>query len=189
MHFDENSIAEIKNSKEFVLIEASYLPHLQELQSLLGSKAFFATSSFKLYKQQGKLLCLCYTGDRVDYSHFMDLLLPSLKASSCTASTISLNPLNAFKTEEPVDSSVLRCLSTVKVQGIEQLETPNFITGLSAAIATNGKFYDYPFTSYVLYMNDFDQDSSQKLTTIFDKLGISLNLKPQIVSNANSLYI
>lgn len=172
-----------------MLIEVSYLPHLQELQSFIESKPFFTTSSFKLYKHQGKLLCLCYTGDRVDYSHFIGLILPSLKTSTCTVSTISLFPLNAFKSADPVDSSILRYLSTTKVQEVSQLETPNFITGLSADIASYGKLYDYSFASYVLYMNEFDQDSYQKLALVLDKLDMSLNLKPQIISNANSLYI
>jgi hypothetical protein len=116
-------------------------------------------------------------------------ILASLKSSSCAVSTISLNPLNAFKTEDPVDYSILRCLSSSKVQGTQQLETPNFITGLSAAIASYGKLHDFPFTSYVLYMNEFDQDSSQKLSSVLDKMGISIDLKPKVMSNANTLYI
>lgn len=154
----------------------------------MSTKAFFSTSSFKLFKLQGKLLCLCFS-DRTDYQPFLTHLLPSLKSSICKVSTISFNLLNAFKTEEAVDSCVLRCISTTKVQDIHQLETPNFITGLSASIATYGKFYDFPCTTFILYANDLDQDCIKKLSSVLDKLSLKLNMKPKIVSNANSLYI
>lgn len=190
LNFPEKVIAEVKNAKDLIVIETSYLPHLYELQLFMNSKPFFTTSSFKLYNDQGKLLCLCYTGDRVDYSQFLNTLLPSLKALTCTVTTIALNPLNSFKTEASIDTSVLRCLSTTKIQGVLPLETPNFISsGVSASIATYGKFYEFPCTTFVLFTNDLDQDSLQKLTTVLDKLSFSLNLKPKSVSNGNSLYI
>lgn len=165
-------------------METSYLPHLYELQSFISSKPFFTTSNFKLFKHQETLLCLC--ADRLDFSSFLKHLLPSLQSSACTVSTISFYALNSYKTEATLDSCVLRCLS--KVQGILPLDSPNFVTGLTASIATYGKFYEFPFTSYILYTNDLDQDCCKNLTLILDKLGLSLNLKPQ-ASNASSLYI
>lgn len=145
----------------------------------------------------GNDIVLCVIDEEKDLNYFSTLteLIDSnflQEVKECVL--ISLQPLSEFKAERKPESLIIRSIMQSKnvFNDIQALETPNFISGVSAGIATKLSMNkNFPFSCFAIFVDIFDEISIKKILTFLKRFGISYDesVKIKALHHKSDLYM
>lgn len=126
----------------------------------------------KLYEMdKATILCVAEEHDLNYFATITDLIEKWIKGAK-EVSLVSLQRLSDFKSDVLPDDCIVRAVNS-KFDDIENLNAPNFITGLAAGISTKRLIFDSTFSCYAVYVDLFDEISIKRILGLLKRLDLT----------------
>uniref|UniRef100_A0A1L8DT61 Proteasome assembly chaperone 1 n=1 Tax=Nyssomyia neivai TaxID=330878 RepID=A0A1L8DT61_9DIPT len=166
-------------TKAFIVIEGDKVEELMKLLILkdINPIAKLKSGKVSLYHIADLKIVICLSEEKNlnYYGPITELLKPFIEKTPQVIS-ISIQPSSLHKGPREGDTDNVSFIRGIDspLPEITPLKEPNFITGISAGVASWRKFHNLPTPCYVMYVEALRLDSQtiEPFVRILDKIGI-----------------
>jgi hypothetical protein len=135
-------------------------------------------------------ICVAEEKDLNYFATISELLEPWIKAAD-NCIIMSLQSITEYRaSQQQPESCFIRSLNS-QFSDILPLEVPNFITGVSAGVATLRKIHDLKFSCYITYIDIYDVFAIRTVLDLLKRTGLphddTIPLKP--LNHKSNLYM
>lgn len=179
------------NIKHLILIEGINANKLLK-DSVLRSnpKLISKIGNVDIYKvDESTLLCIAEEKELnyvASISDHLNLCISNAK----DITIVSLQRISDFKADKIPDDCIIKGINS-KFNDVVPLRSPNFITGISAAIGTKRLLNSQSFSCYVIYIDIFDEITINKILNHLKRIGLRYDesVKIQSIQEKSNLYM
>lgn len=153
-------------------------------------KLICKTKNVEIYEvEESTLLCVAEENE-LNYITSISDHLNSIINKATNITTVSLLRSSDLKADKIPDDFIIKGINS-KFDDIEPLKPPNFITGIIAAICTKRLMNDQSFSSYIMYIDIFDEITINKILKHLKRIGLKYNetVKIPSIQEKSNLYM
>lgn len=182
-----------KELRNFVVVEGVNALNIINCPILNSKSSFVEILNHKVslyeFPEQKLVICVAEEKDLNYFSVITELLKPWIESAE-SVNLVSIQSLSEYKHKDQQEGCLIRGIKS-NFKDIPALEVPNFITGLSAGIASYSKFKHLSYSVYIAYVDIFDIFSVKAILELLKKLELPYNenVKVRALHQKSDLYM
>ncbi|CAO1405874.1 unnamed protein product [Diamesa serratosioi] len=182
-----------KDLKNFVIVEGVNALNIINCPILNSKSSIVEILNHKVslyeFSEQKLIICVAEEKDLNYFGVITELLKPWIEIAE-NVNCISIQSLSEYKHKDQQEGCLIRGIKS-NLKDVPELEVPNFITGLSAGIASYRKFKSLSYSVYVAYVDIFDIFSVKAILDLLKKLKLPYNenVKIRALHQKSDLYM
>ena len=182
-----------KDVKNFVVVEGINALNIINCPILNSKSSIVEILNHKVslyeFPEQKLIICVAEEKDLNYFSVITELLKPWIEIAE-NVNCVSIQSLSEYKHKDQQEGCLIRGIKS-NLKDVPALEVPNFITGLSAGIASYRKFKNLSYSVYIAYVDIFDIFSVKAILELLKKLELPYNenVKVRALHQKSDLYM